>query len=102
MADKNVSRNCPGHVGIVELREAKGCLAQLAVFPLGLGQPLHQTFLMDPFDTSATLARVVQGVVGSSFASADTTLFWLAWVIVVLRVGVGVTAGCGCPCRDGG
>lgn len=59
-----------GHVRVIELGEAKGRLAELAVFLVGVGQPLGQTVLVDKTDASAAFARVEERLGCGSFATA--------------------------------
>ena len=48
---------------IVEFRKPEGRLAQLAVFLLGVREPLHETSLVDKFDASTAFAWIEQGFV---------------------------------------
>lgn len=73
MAYEDVEWYRLGHVGSVEFGEAKGCLAQLAVFLLGMGQPFHQAVLMDIFDASAAFARIEEGFVCGAISPTYST-----------------------------
>jgi hypothetical protein len=58
MLNENMNGKRLRHVGSVELGEAKGRFAKLAVLLLGVGQPLHQAVLVDVLDASAAFARI--------------------------------------------
>lgn len=47
-----------GHGTIVDLGEAEGGLAQLAVFLLRMGQPFQEALLVDELDAAAAFARI--------------------------------------------
>lgn len=55
---KDVPGQLRGHVGIVELCEAEGRFAKLAVLLLRVRQPFHQTFLVDILNAAAAFAWV--------------------------------------------
>lgn len=90
--DKYGGRNGIGHAGVIELGKAKGGFAELAVFLLGVRQPLHQAFLVDVFDAAATLARIeerfFQGTLAATY-TASVCLF-LIMIVRVGRVGDGI------------
>ena len=58
---------------VVELGEAEGRLAQLAVLFLRMGQPLHQTVLVHIFDAATAFAgveeRFLDGALGSAYST---------------------------------
>ena len=83
-AQKDGRGYAAGHAGMVQLREAKGRLAQLAVFLLRVGQPLHQTFLVDVFDAAAALAGVEERFLGGALSPTDSTCIGivLVWQVV--------------------
>lgn len=85
-----------GHGGMVQLGEAEGRLAQLAVFLLGVGQPLHETFLVHILDAAAALARVEERLFGGAFSATDATGVDIVSVWQ-LRAGGMVNRG-GCVC----
>ena len=78
------------HIGIVELGEAEGRLAQLAVLLVRVREPFHQAFLVDEFDAAAAFAGVEERFGGRAFAAADAA---------VVRGGLG--AGEGVPAGGG-
>lgn len=43
---------------VIEFCETERGLAKLAVLLLGVGEPFHQTFLVDEFDAAAAFAWV--------------------------------------------
>ena len=47
-----------GHRVIVEFCEGEGCLAEFAVFLLGVGQPLHQALLVHKTYAPAAFAWI--------------------------------------------
>lgn len=61
------------HVRGVELGEAEGRFAQLAVLLLGMGKPFHQAVLVNVFDAATAFARVEQRLIWSSLAPAYST-----------------------------
>jgi len=60
-----------GHMRVIELGEAKGCLAEFAVFLVGMREPFHQAVLVHKLDASTALARIEQGLRGCALATAD-------------------------------
>lgn len=83
-AEKDGGGNGFGHGGMVQLGEAERRLAQLAVFLLRVGQPLHQTFLVDVFDAAAALAGVEERFLGGALSPTDSTCIGivLVWQVV--------------------
>ena len=61
------------HVGIVELGEAEGRLAQFAVLLVRVREPFHETFLVDELDAAAAFARMEERFVGGAVGSTDAT-----------------------------
>lgn len=71
----------------IQLRKSERRLAQLAMLLLRVGKPLHETVLMDIFDTPATFARIKQGFFLCPFASTYPTCIW---VLPALALAVGI------------
>jgi hypothetical protein len=92
-AQKDGRGYAAGHAGMVQLREAKGRLAQLAVLLLGVGQPLHQALLVDVLDTTTALARVKQRLVNCALPAAYTASVCFVSVTHVRGCGVRVVEG---------
>lgn len=78
------------HIGRVQLGEAEGRFAQLAVLLLGMREPLHQAVLVDELDASTAFAGVEElfclGCLPSTY-SAELNL------IAAILAGVGVISG---------
>jgi hypothetical protein len=70
-ADKDGGGDAARHGGVVELGEAEGRLAELAVLLLRVREPLHEALLVDVFDAAAALAREEQRLLLSALAAAD-------------------------------
>lgn len=97
-AEKDRGGNGLGHGRMVQLGEAEGRLAQLAVFLLRVGQPLHQAFLVDIFDAAAALAGIEERLLGGALSPTYSTcigivLVWQLvggrrWLVVQGRVAV--------------
>ena len=86
LLEEEIPWQCGGHGIIVELGEGEGRLAELAVFFLRVGQPFHQTLLVDEAYAAATFARVEQrllcGPLTTAYSTTVSILFCVIWLIV--------------------
>jgi len=62
-------------------------LADLALASVAVIEPLEEAILVDEFDATAAGARVLEGVLGVSWITADPTNVFLFVVIVVVVIG---------------
>lgn len=60
LTQENEYWNGIGHLWRIELGEAKGCLAELAMLFLRMGQPFDQAILVNELDATTAFARVEQ------------------------------------------
>lgn len=88
MTDENIEGDGLWHVRGVELGEAEGCFAQFAVLLLGMGEPFHEAILVNILDAATAFARVEQGLIRCSLASAYSTGVGLDLGSGILRGGV--------------
>jgi hypothetical protein len=51
------------HVRMIEFRKAEWCLAELAILLLRMGEPFHQTVLMDELDAATAFARIEEWLI---------------------------------------
>lgn len=101
MSDEKRCGQGLGHIRIVELGEAEGCLAELTVLFLRVSQPFHQADLVNELDAATTFARVKERVIWlNSLAMTDPTgvhvfetLLPLVQSAVVHEVGKGRHGG---------
>lgn len=84
--DEDGGRDGVGHSRVVQLGEAKGGFAELAVLLLGVRQPFHEALLVDIFDAAAALAWVEERLIQSAFAAAYSAGVGLV-LVMVMRVG---------------
>ena len=58
---------------MVELCESKGSLARLAMLLLRVGEPFHETFLVDELDAPTAFAGMEERFFSGAFSAAYST-----------------------------